>query len=155
MWIWFQVEAFGNAVTGLLETLFDGGGPIVEVMSDAFVKVHLAIVNFEGELSDEAAAREFAVDEIAAVDIEDGEDAIDGIGNFFEDGVDDRGHEEASVVVEDGEEDVFFGAEEVVEAAGIGLSAVEDLVDGGHAIAVQPEETAGGFDDATASGFAS
>jgi hypothetical protein len=57
--------------------------------------------------------------------------------------------------MEKGQENVFFGAEEVVEAAGIGFGAFEDLVDGGQAITVQPEETASGFDDATARGFAS
>lgn len=129
--------------------------PIVEGVSDAFMKVVLAVVNLEGESADETAAGEFAIHEIAAVDIENGEDAIDGIGNFFEDGIDGHGNEEASVVVENGEEHVFFSAEEVIEAAGIGLGAFEDLVDGGQAITVQPEETEGGFDDATAGGFAS
>jgi hypothetical protein len=151
----FQIEALRDAMAGLLETLFDGGGPIVEGVSDALVKVTLAVVNFEGELADETATGEFAIEEIAAVDIENGEDAIDGIGYFFEDGIDGGGNEEASVVVKNGEEHVFFGAEEVVETAGVGFGALEDLVDGGEAIAVEPEETAGGFDDATASGFAS
>ena len=142
-------------MAGLLEALLDRDGPIVEAMSDAFVKVRVAVVNFQGELADETAAREFAIDEVAAVDIENCEDAIDGVGNFFENGIDDRGNEEASVIAENGQENVFFGAEEVVEAAGIGFGAFEDLVDGGHAITVQPEETAGGFDDATAGRFAS
>jgi hypothetical protein len=62
----FQIEAFRNAMAGLLEALLDRGGPIVEAMSDAFVKVRLAVVNFQGELADETAAREFAIDEVAA-----------------------------------------------------------------------------------------
>ena len=53
-------------MAGLLEALLDRGGPIVEAMSDAFVKVRLAVVNFQGELADETAAREFAIDEVAA-----------------------------------------------------------------------------------------
>ena len=55
----FQIEAFGNAVAGLLRTLLDRSGPIVEATSDAFVNVTLAIVNFESELGNETAAREF------------------------------------------------------------------------------------------------
>jgi hypothetical protein len=49
----FQIETFRDAVAGLLQALFDDGGPVVEVLSDAFVEVALAIVNFEGELADE------------------------------------------------------------------------------------------------------
>jgi hypothetical protein len=154
MWIWFSNRGPRECDSGLLETLFGRRGPIVETMSDAFVKMRLAIVNFQGELADETAAREFAIEEIAAVDIQNGEDASDGVGNFFEDGIDDHGHEEASVVAENGEENVFFGAEEMVEAAGISLGAFEDLVYGGHAVTVQPEETAGGFDDAAEGRFA-
>ena len=47
-----------------------------------------------------------------------------------------RAGSQAGAVVEDGEEDVFLGFEEAVEAAGVGVGAGEDFVPSGRGVAV-------------------
>lgn len=86
-------------MAGLLQTLCDCGRPVVEALREPLMEMALAIVDFEGELANEPSRRRIPTHEIAAVDIENGEDALDGAGNFFEDGIGGHGNEEARVVV--------------------------------------------------------
>ena len=147
-----QVGAEGKAIVGGLQKFFDGGGPTVEIVSEAFVNAELLFGDFESEASDGAAVTAVGLEQVAAIELQDAEDALDGVGEAIGNGVDDDGVEGLNVEFEDGEEELFFGFEEVVEAAGVGVGAGENFSDAGGSVTAEPEEVEGGFDD-TLSGW--
>jgi hypothetical protein len=147
-----HVAAGGKAVMGGLQEFFDGGGPAIEIVSEAFVDSELFFGDFKREAADGTAVAAVGFEQIAAIKLQDAEDARDGIGKAIGNGVDDDGFEGLNVEFEDGEEEFLFGFEKVVEAAGVGVGTGENFGDAGGGVAAEPEEVEGGFDDALAGG---
>ena len=110
-----QVGAGGKAIVGGLQKFFDGGGPAVEIVGEAFVNAELLFGNFESEASDGAAVTAVGLEEIAAIELQDAEDALDGVGEAVGNGVDDDGLEGLNVEFEDGEEDTLLNPVVLVE----------------------------------------
>lgn len=147
-----HVGAGGKAVMGGLQEFFDGGSPAVEIVCQAFVDAELFFGDFKSEAADGAAVTAVGFEQIAAIKLQDAEDALDGVGEALGNRVDDDGFEGLNVEFEDGQEKFFFGFEEVVEAAGVGVRAGENFGDASGGVAAEPEEVQGGFDDALAGG---
>lgn len=140
----------GEAVAEVVEAGVDGGGPAVEVVGEEAVDGGFFFGDLEGEAADGAAVGASGGDEVLTVEAEDAEDSLDGVGGGGEYGVHNDGMEGLDVELEDGDEEVFFGLEEVVETARVDLGVGEDLGHTGGCIPLFPEEIERGFDKALA-----
>lgn len=140
-------------VAHILQTLFDGGAPVAETLVEGPEQERLVEGNRESEFAGRTAAGEIGVEEILAIVAHDADDAHEWMVHDFVGGLDDAGLEGGGVVTDYGEEELLLGFEEVVEATGVGLGFGEDVVDGGGGVPAEPEELAGGFDDAGAGGL--
>lgn len=146
-----QIGAGREAIFGFLQKIFDCGGPAIEVVRESFVHTELFFGNFEGQAADGAAVAAIGGEEIAAIELEDAEDAFDGVLEFVGDGIDDNWVEGFEVELENGQEEFFFGFEKVVEATGVGFGTGQDFSDTGGGISAEPKEIEGRIDDALAS----
>lgn len=138
-------------IPGVFEAFGDGSGPAVEVVGEALVDAELFFGNFESQAADGAAVGATSSEKIAAIEVEDAEDAFDRIGDGSENRFDDDGKKRFDVKLEDGEKEFFFGLEEEIEAAGVGLGALANLGDAGSGVTAKPEEIESGVDDTAAS----
>jgi hypothetical protein len=129
-------------------------GPAVKVVSQALVNTELLFRDFESEPSNRAAVSAPSCQKILTVELEDAEDALNRVLHFAEDRLDYDGHKGLDVELQDSKEQLFFGFEEVIKTAGVGLGTFENLRDSGGGVAAEPKKVEGGFDDAVAGGLA-
>lgn len=148
-----QVHVFWKAIARTFQALFDGGGPAVEVIGEAFVNPELFFGNLQCEPSDRATVDATSGEQISAIELQNSEDAFEGILKFVKDGLDHNWHERLNVELQDGEEQFFFRFEEIIEATGVGFGAQQDFGDASGGVAAKPEQIKGTFDDAVARGF--
>jgi len=135
-----QICALGETIARILKAFFDSGRPTIEVVGQALVHPELLLGDFQGEAADGAAVSASGGQQVSAVEFEDAEHAADGVGDLAQNRGYDDGLKRLDVEVQDGQKERFFGLEKVIEAAGFGLAAFQDLSDTGCRIPLKPKE---------------
>lgn len=149
-----QVGRGGKLLRSASKTIGDSGGPAVEIVREALVNPELFFRNLKSETADGAAIGASSGEQVAAVEIEDAEDAIDGVGNGRKNRFDDNGEERLNVVLKDRKEQFFLGLEKEVKAAGIGLCAGTDFCNACGSVSAEPKQIESGVNEALTRGRA-
>lgn len=147
-----EVGLGGKAVARGFEKASDSSGPGGEVGRDAGVGGEIIGLDFESEAADGASVAIVGCGEALAIALKDSEDAVEGVFERGCGGFDDDRMQTFEVAVENGEKQGFLAFEEVIKAAAVGLSAVEEFGHAGGGEAFLPEEMAGGFEQARSCG---
>jgi hypothetical protein len=146
-----QIAIARQAVAGVLQAAADGARPAGEVGGDAAMRRQIFGLDFQGQPAQGAAVRTAGLHQPLAVSGQDREDAIDGIGLGRKCRLDDDGVQSFEITVQNGEQERFLTGEKVIEAAGVGFGAMQNLGDSGGRVAAFPEEVAGRFQEPFAS----
>ena len=140
-----QIALRREAVAGIFQAAADGARPAGEVGGDAAVRRQIFGLDFQSQAAQGAAVRTACLHQPLAVARQDREDAIDGVGLRGKCRLDDDGFQSFEITVQNGQQQRFLAGEKVVEAAGVGFGAMQNLGDSGCRVAAFPEEIAGRF----------
>jgi hypothetical protein len=136
---------------GVFERAADGARPALEVGGNAAVSGQVLGFDFESEAAERTPIAASGLEQSFPVAFKDGEDALDGVALRREGRLHDDGFEGLQVGIEHGQEQRLFSRKEMIEAAGVGLGALQNLGDAGGGVPPFPEQIPGGIEQPVAS----
>src|ERR1017187_8338272 len=141
-----QIAMEWQAVADGFQTSANGGGPRGEIGGAAVVRREVFRLDLERQSPDGTAILASSGQQLLAIALQDGEDALDRIAVTGKRGPQDGWLQTAQVVLQHGQQERLFAGEDVVETAAVHVRALQQFGHAGGGVAFLPEQVAGGVE---------
>ena len=136
-----QIAPRGKSFPRLFQAAPDGGRPSAKIGCDPLVRRQVVGLDFQRQAPQRAAILATGIQQAPAIALQNREDPADRIAFRRKGGLHDDRFQTSQVIVQHGEEQRFLPAgKEMVEAAGVGLRAMQNLRHSGGGVASFPEQ---------------